>query len=102
MAKEPRPGMGQEEKDQLGQAAHDAFQRELLLEALAAALPTWVPDEHLEALDAEGLRAEAERRQVQPAKASADTIKRLVARRKEVEAHVRQREAAGAVPPTGQ
>lgn len=103
MAKEPRPGMGQEEKDKLGQAAHEAYQKELALEAGAREQSTWTADEELEALDVEALRAEADRRGVPlPKSVSRDAaIARLTERRKDVEAYVRRREQAAATPPTG-
>lgn len=103
MAKEPRPGMGQDEKDKLGQAAHDALQKDLALEQAAKDVGGWQPDEALEGLEVEALREEADRRGLALPKSLAkdETIRRLQGRRKEVDEYVRRREAAAATPPTG-
>jgi hypothetical protein len=86
MAKEPKPGMGQKEKDQLGQAAHDARQLDLAREQAELAMRAWTADPNLEGMDAAGLRGEAELRGVDlPQRISdAEARKRLVARRAEV------------------
>lgn len=103
MAKEARPGMGQDEKDKIGQEAHEARQKDLALQEAAAGLPGWRPDDTLEALDAEGLRAEAETRGVALPKtiSNPEAVKRLTARRREVETWVRDRDQRAAAPPTG-
>jgi hypothetical protein len=103
MAKEPRPGMGQDEKDKLGQAAHDALQKDLALEAAARTVGGWRPDEELADLSGEDLAAEAAARGVTLPKsiAAAEAAKRLTARRKEVEDWQRRRDEASATPPTG-
>jgi hypothetical protein len=86
MAKEPKPGMGQKEKDQLGQAAHEARQVEVAREAADLAMRSWTPDVNLEGVDLDALRAEAELRGVDlPQRVTdAEARKRLVARRQEV------------------
>lgn len=103
MAKEPRPGMGQKEKDELGAKLHEAHQREVELEAAAATVGTWRPDIELGAMEADELRAEAGRRGLTLPKtvAKEEATRRLVERRKAVQEFIDRRAAAGAVPPTG-
>jgi hypothetical protein len=88
VAKDPKPGMGQKEKDQLGQAAHDARQAELAREQAEVAMRGWTADANLEGMDADALRAEADLRGVTLPKTVSDeqARKRLAARRREVEA----------------
>jgi hypothetical protein len=86
MPREPKPGMGQKEKDQLGLAAHQARQEEVARQTAETAMRAWTPDANLEAMDEAGLRAEADLRGVQLPKtiSDADARKRLTARRAEV------------------
>jgi hypothetical protein len=103
--KEPRPGMGQDEKDQLGQAIHEQANREAALEAAFRSRDRWLPDERLDddAIPSEALRAEAELLGVAAPKSIArgELVRRIRARRTEAEHHQQARLARQAVPPTG-
>jgi hypothetical protein len=83
--KEPRPGMPQDEKDKLGQALAEARAQDELVQARAATMASWTPDDVLETYDKDQLLAEAELRQVEvKTSASKDTIvKALKAARSE-------------------
>lgn len=94
MAKQARPGMGQEEKDKLGAETHAARQRADALDRQAAARGTWTPDDDLDDKTAEELQAEAELRELPvPKSASRDELlKRLRGLSAAVEAHVSARQ----------
>lgn len=77
--KEPRPGMGQDEKDRLGKALAEARAQDELVAQRAAELARWTPDETLDSFDREQLLAEAELRRVTVrANASEDTIRKAL------------------------
>lgn len=63
--KEPRPGMGQDEKDRLGAALREQAEADALRQVRAAEMARWVPDVNLGGLDKDALLAEAELRRVE-------------------------------------
>jgi hypothetical protein len=64
-AKEPRPGMGQDEKDRLGRELAEARAQDELVAARAATMARWTPDDVLDTYDKPQLLQEAELRQVE-------------------------------------
>jgi hypothetical protein len=83
--KEPRPGMPQTQKDELGRKVAEARAQDDLVQARAAELARWTSDEVLETFDKDALLAEAELRRVEvKTSASKEVIlKALVAARDE-------------------
>lgn len=70
MPESPRPGMGQDEKDRLGQALHDAHQDELRRDA-ETRKDDWLPDDKLDGLTRAELVEEANRRGLHPGRIAA-------------------------------
>jgi hypothetical protein len=93
-ARTARPGLGQDEKDEIGRQLHEARNREALFDRLAEDTDRWLPDDQLDDQDLDRLREEAAVRALVglPKNLGKDElVKRLTQRRRDVDAHVKAR-----------